>query len=64
MLVSHARKFIYTKTLKTAGTSVEVFLEPYCRPPGEVAEHHTGQSVTDYGNLGQLPQVLRGPKPI
>ena len=35
MLVSHARKFIYTKTLKTAGTSVEVFLEPYCRPPAK-----------------------------
>ncbi|KEJ94117.1 Sulfotransferase family protein [Pseudosulfitobacter pseudonitzschiae] len=52
MLVSHAHKFIYTKTLKTAGTSVEVFLEPYCRPPGTAAEHHTAQSVTEYGIVG------------
>ena len=35
MLVSHRKKFIYTKTIKTAGTSVEVYFEPYCFPPGE-----------------------------
>lgn len=52
MLVSHTHKFIYTKTLKTAGTSVEVFLEPYCRPPGEVAEHETAERITEYGIVG------------
>lgn len=35
MLVSHRKKFIYTKTIKTGGTSVEVYFEPYCFPPGE-----------------------------
>ena len=30
MLVSHQKKFIFTKTKKTEGTSVESFFEPYC----------------------------------
>ena len=30
MLISHRKKFIYTKTVKTAGTSVELFFEKYC----------------------------------
>jgi hypothetical protein len=29
MLVSHRKKFIFVKTGKTAGTSVEVFFEKY-----------------------------------
>jgi hypothetical protein len=32
MLVSHRKKFIFVKTSKTAGTSVEVFFEKYCFP--------------------------------
>jgi hypothetical protein len=35
MLVSHRKRFIYTKTEKTAGTSVELYFEPYCMPEGE-----------------------------
>lgn len=35
MLVSHRRQFIYTKTKKTAGTSVESYFEPYCQFDGE-----------------------------
>lgn len=30
MLVSHRHQFIYTKTGKTAGTSVEIYFEPCC----------------------------------
>lgn len=30
MIVSHEHKFIFAKTRKTAGTSLEVFLEPLC----------------------------------
>jgi len=30
MLISHSYKFIFTKTFKTAGTSVERYFEPYC----------------------------------
>ena len=35
MLVSHRHRFIYTKTAKTAGTSVESYFEPYCMAEGE-----------------------------
>lgn len=35
MLVSHRKKFIYTKTVKTGGTSVESYFEMYCMPQGE-----------------------------
>jgi hypothetical protein len=30
VLLSHNKKFIFTKTAKTAGTSVEMYFEPYC----------------------------------
>jgi len=30
MLVSHLKKFIFLKTVKTAGTSVEIFFEEFC----------------------------------
>ena len=35
MLISHKYQFIYTKTVKTAGTSIEVYFEPFCMPEGE-----------------------------
>lgn len=34
MLISHRYKFIYFKTVKTAGTSIETALEKYCLPEG------------------------------
>jgi hypothetical protein len=40
MLISHRKKFIYTKTVKTAGTSVEVFFEKWCLPPGKWKLQH------------------------
>lgn len=57
MLVSHQYKFIFLKTVKTAGTSVELALEPYCRtpdlpPPSEV----TGQIVSAHGIVGARGQ--------
>ncbi|MFQ3619007.1 MAG: sulfotransferase family 2 domain-containing protein, partial [Cyanobacteriota bacterium] len=36
MLVSHGYQFIYTKTLKTASTSVEAYFEPFCVEAGAV----------------------------
>lgn len=30
MIVSHRHRFVFIKTLKTAGTSIEVFLSPHC----------------------------------
>lgn len=38
MLVSHRNHFIFLKTGKTAGTSVEMYFEPWCLPPGETSE--------------------------
>jgi len=35
MLISHRNKFIYTKTVKTAGTSVESYFESYCMKKDE-----------------------------
>lgn len=35
MLISHRKKFIYLKTVKTAGTSIESYFEKYCMPENE-----------------------------
>ena len=35
MLISHLHKFIYIKTSKAAGTSIESYFEKFCMPPGE-----------------------------
>jgi len=40
VLVSHRLRFIYTKTAKTGGTSVESYFERYCMPEGEWSESH------------------------
>jgi hypothetical protein len=57
VLVSFQNEFIYTKTEKTAGTSVEIFFEPYCLPPGGYQEvQFRPETVTDYGVVGH-----RGP---
>lgn len=53
MLVSHRKKFIYTKTAKTAGTSVESYFEQYCMPEGEWKEEHSrDMHVSDAGVIG------------
>lgn len=54
MLVSHRKKFIFTKTLKTAGTSVEVYFEKYCFPEDHdwEMEHAREQYVSETGIVG------------
>jgi hypothetical protein len=53
MLVSHRKKFIYTKTMKTAGTSVEVYFEPHCMKEGEWSfAHGRDEYVSDDGIIG------------
>jgi len=53
MLVSHRYKFIYTKTAKTAGTSVESYFEQYCMPDGEwTVEHGRDLYVSESGIIG------------
>ena len=53
MLISHRYRFIFIKTVKTASTSVEAFLEPFCCPPGHVVKHWTPTVISDYGVVGQ-----------
>jgi len=58
MLVSHRHRFIYTKTMKTAGTSVEVYFEPFCMPEADRQfSHRRDEHVSDAGIVG-----YRGPK--
>ncbi|MEL6721312.1 MAG: sulfotransferase family 2 domain-containing protein [Bacteroidota bacterium] len=53
MLISHRKKFIYTKTYKTAGTSVEAYFEPYCMPDGAWQEMHLRDEYeSDAGVIG------------
>jgi hypothetical protein len=52
VLVSHDHKFIYLKTIKTAGTSVEAALEPFCTPPGHVVSERTSAIVSPHGIVG------------
>ncbi|MFG6094983.1 sulfotransferase family 2 domain-containing protein [Leptothoe sp. ISB3NOV94-8A] len=53
MLVSHKKRFIFTKTVKTAGTSVESYFEPYCMPDGEWQELHAREEyVSETGIIG------------
>lgn len=65
MLVSHPKRFIYTKTAKTAGTSIEMLFEPFCTehhaaPEAYRPTHWTDETVSEFGIVG-----LRGsaPKP-
>lgn len=53
MLVSHRKQFIYTKTKKTAGTSVESYFERYCLPKGAwTFSHAREETVTEAGIIG------------
>lgn len=60
MLLSHVHHFIYTKTLKTAGTSVEIYFEEACLPTsnGMVRGHQIAETITPAGIIG-----YRGPDP-
>lgn len=52
-LVSHRKRFIFLKTHKTAGTSVEVALEPLCAPEGaETGAHYRDALISDAGIIG------------
>ncbi len=59
MLVSHRKQFIFIKTAKTAGTSVEVYFEKHCFPAGQWRYSHARpEYASATGIVG-----LRGPRP-
>jgi hypothetical protein len=53
LLVSHGKKFIYLKTVKTAGTSLEIALQKYCVPKGAgEIEEFCDEIITPAGIIG------------
>jgi len=59
MLVSHRHRFIYTKTAKTGGTSVESFFERFCMPEGTWKQLHAReQHVSECGIVGYRGAVV------
>jgi hypothetical protein len=53
MLVSHKKKFIYTKTAKTAGTSIESYFEQYCMPKDQwIFQHARDEHISTEGIIG------------
>lgn len=54
MLVSHRKSFVFTKTVKTAGTSVESYFERWCMPEGEWQQlHGRPEHISAAGIVGE-----------
>ena len=62
MLISHRHKFIYLKTRKTAGTSVEIYFEPFCIDPADPFEpvHYHKTVVSSWGVVGHRGMGYEG----
>jgi len=53
-LVSFQHNFVYLRTRKTASTSVEMYLQPFCMPAGQaVSEYNRRQIISDVGIVGR-----------
>jgi hypothetical protein len=65
MILSHKYKFIFIKTAKTAGTSIEVFLSRYCGPEDiltPITPPIEGHQPRNYeGFINPIPEILERP---
>ena len=62
VLVCHDKRFVFLKTSKTAGTSIEMLLEPFCAPPGHVPKEETPPIHSSHGIIGRRMLPARTPK--
>ena len=60
-LISHRAQFIFLKTYKTAGTSIEVALEPLCLPEGAPSgAHYREAAISSAGIVGARGRAAHG----
>ncbi len=60
MIVSHARKFIFVKTRKTSGTSMEISLSTVCGPDDIITPISWEDELVRLDMGGRLPQNYGG----